>query len=150
MNNIKDRLVIVIPFAIILIIFSINSFIKNKKQVDDFSKYSQATEGTVINYTARRINRVKGSWTYKHNMTIEYEIDNEKYRVEKEYEIKKISVCKTGDKIEIHYDPNNPQNIIPQFYIENEKLQKKLSKVSIIIAPILAIIFLAILPELKK
>jgi hypothetical protein len=96
----------------------------------------EQTVGTVIDYkmTWHRSNRTT---KYYHHITIKYNVDGKEYETKGVYRGYEIKPLETGDKIYILYNPNNPEEIVPEFTLEYVNRQNKLDKKMIIITIII-------------
>lgn len=112
----KKRRTIIIILAIAILITSIIA-IKSVDKSDEYMKRcTEPTTGIVIDYKMTTNTKKHGSGIkYFHHITTKYMVDGKEYQIKGIYIGKRTDSVKIGDKINIEYNPDNPEEIIPKF-----------------------------------
>ena len=132
----KKRRTIIIILAIAILITSIIT-IKSVDKSDEYMKRcTEPTTGIVIDYKMTTNTKKYGSGIkYFHHITTKYMVDGKEYQIKGIYIGKRTDSVKIGDKINIKYNPNNPEEIIPKFATGYLALDESLDKKIMIIIP---------------
>ena len=138
-NNKNGLIWLIIVFIFFLLIFA--SFYYYQYKLEKHLKIlTEETVGTVIKYET--YSKSGGAGRYKqtrhyHNMTINYEVDGKKYSVEKDYIGGNKKIFKAWEKIDVLYNPNNPEDVVPETLVNWRMKQIKSSRIATTVMTIL-------------
>ena len=139
MENKKNSLLtIIIVFSMFLLMLGVFYYSQYKQQ-KKLEKFTSETVGTVIKYKVySKSNGGKYKQTHNyHNITMTYTVKGKLYSVEKKYNGSNKKECNIGDRIDVLYNPNNPEEVIPEFIVKWQTQQIKSSRTAIIVITIL-------------
>ena len=108
----------VLLFTVVMFFF-ISSISQQKN--DNYATLTESTKATVTYYKIDKVRSKGGAYNYYHDVKFEYIVNKKKYTVTDTYQGPENKIASVGEKIDIHYNPKNPNNAIPDKFMDFEK-----------------------------
>lgn len=110
--------IISIALIILIICASIFGFKKIKEADRRIERCTEKTTAKIIEHTITTNTKPRSSYKqYFHHITVKYKVDGKEYEIKGVYRGEKTTSLDPGTKIDIRYNPKNPQEITPEFTI---------------------------------
>ena len=114
----KKTLIISIILIILIICASIFGFVKVREKDRYVERCTETTTAKVLEHSVTTDRKTHGtSNKYFHHITVIYKIDGKEYQKKGVYRGKKELSLDPGTKITIRYNPNNKEEIAPEFTV---------------------------------